>query len=1124
MSKKPQPPTPSIDDMVKIYLENVSDASKERGENLELEVKFGTRGYRRITNINYNNVVKKLLSQGFTLQPTLNMLRIFNQYSDPRTGAVKMSNLRTEIEGLGNISKYCKTNTLSENAIFEQKSYFNIGSKTIYPINMDDFNFRVSMQLEKRLNERAPLVSSIIDNWNDNKKTFRYISRNTLTHPDYPIKIDISIVKNSKRSGRNYIPEYKMSDSGVLDSTETYEIEIELDNEKIMKILEIADDPNILLHISKSIKKGIKFVLSGLQETNYPVSYDEQDNVIQEYMKILWKESYKPGMRVYPKNFVGPSQYTLQMQNVVPVSDDVELPNIRKNYTVTEKADGDRKLMIIDKKGKVYLINTNMNVQFTGAKTNQESLYNTIMDGEHILHDKTGKFINLYAAFDVYYINKRDVRALGFVPTAPDEVQTNFRYPLLVNIIKSLNLKSVINNGLSPIRVKEKSFYADSKSQSIFQACNTILSMSDKGLFEYETDGLIFTPADKGVGVDSIGKYIKPIKTTWDYSFKWKPPEFNTIDYLITIKKDTDGRDFIGNIFQDGTNTSIATQLTQYKTLVLRVGYDEAKHGYMNPCQNLIDATFDSVGNKDSNEGYRPMQFFPTNPSDNDAGVCNILLETTPSGDKIMKTIENEVIEDNMIVEFRYIIDGKKGWKWQPLRARYDKTADLRNGGRNFGNAYHVANSNWHSIHNPITSEMIRTGADIPQSVEDSDIYYNVKTGESLTRGLRDFHNKFVKKTLIMKTTKPGNTLIDLAVGKGGDMTKWIAAKLKFVFGIDISRDNIQNRLDGACARYLNFKKKFNRMPMALFVTGNSGVNIRNTDAIYLDKGKQITNAVFGKGAKDIKDLGKGVNRVYGIGESGFDVCSIQFAIHYMFESGETLQNFLRNVSETTTKGGYFIGTSYDGAAIFKMLAKKESGEGVSINEKDKKIWSVTKEYNRQEFPNDESSVGYAINVYQETINKAQREYLVNYDYLTRLMENYGFIPLSREESQGIGLPSGIGMFSELYGLMSSEVERNPSLKREYKSALDMTANERKISFLNKYFIYKKVRNVDASKVMLGLLHKTLDEVDDERKESEKAVEVVEKTEEKVEEETKKQTIKVKKKSKKKLRLKESEK
>jgi hypothetical protein len=31
----------------------------------------------------------------------------------------------------------------------------------------------------------------------------------------------------------------------------------------------------------------------------------------------------------------------------------------------------------------------------------------------------------------------------------------------------------------------------------------------------------------------------------------------------------------------------------------------------------------------------------------------------------------------------------------------------MRQNKRNFGNAYHVANSNWQSIHNPITEEEI---------------------------------------------------------------------------------------------------------------------------------------------------------------------------------------------------------------------------------------------------------------------------------------------------------------------------------------------------------------------------------------------------------------------------------
>jgi len=315
-----------------------------------------------------------------------------------------------------------------------------------------------------------------------------------------------------------------------------------------------------------------------------------------------------------------------------------------------------------------------------------------------------------------------------------------------------------------------------------------------------------------------------------------------------------------------------------------------------------------------------------------------------------MLTEDGEVIEDNTIVEFKYVIDNKKHWKWTPIRVRYDKTAAFRNGEKNYGNAYHVADSNWQSIHNPITAEMITSGKDIPDEYTNDDIYYNAVGNDTQTRALRDFHNLFVKKILITKSSRPGDTLIDLAVGKGGDFPKWIAAKLKFVFGIDISRDNIQNRLNGACARYLNYSMKFKEIPAALFVNGNTAVNIRNSDAIYSDKGKQITKAVFGQGAKDRSVLGPGVFKVFGYGEEGFNICSMQFAIHYMFEGQQSLQNFLRNVSETTKVGGYFIGTSYDGMEIFNLLREKRQGETVSVIQNEQKIWSITKQYDHDSF------------------------------------------------------------------------------------------------------------------------------------------------------------------------------
>jgi SAM-dependent methyltransferase len=558
---------------------------------------------------------------------------------------------------------------------------------------------------------------------------------------------------------------------------------------------------------------------------------------------------------------------------------------------------------------------------------------------------------------------------------------------------------------------------------------------------------------------------------------------------MVSVKKNENGSDIVSSTFSDGLDLAATSQIAEYKTVVLRVGFDERKHGYINPYQETINdhlPHYENYEDRRKNK-YIPAQFYPTEPSDYNAGICQIPLT---GSDKKMYTENDEVIEDNMIVEFRYDMAKDGPWRWIPLRVRYDKTAQLRAEERQFGNAFHVANNIWHTIYHPVTPLMMKTGEDIPGEVGDDDVYYN-KGALSATRtqALRNFHNLYVKSLLIKSVAKPGDTLIDLAVGKGGDWPKWIDAKLRFVFGVDVARDNIQNRFDGAYARYLTNKKQHRVMPAALFVNGNSSVNIKKTTGILVDKDKQITRAVFGQGPKDAKLLGEGVYKQYGIASEGFDVCSIQFAIHYMFENQETLQNFLQNVSEVTKEGGYFIGTSYDGEKLFNMLKKLPKNESKVIMDVDektgnrKKIWELTKRYDQTEFNDDESCVGYQVDVFQESINKTFPEYLVNYTYLTRILENYGFVLASAEDLKNLHakFTTATGFFSDLFHKMQDEIKDNPQAERKYEKAASMTDGERTISFLNRYFIYKKVRKVsDAEKVSMNLQHKTVTEVRDE--------------------------------------------
>lgn len=322
---------------------------------------------------------------------------------------------------------------------------------------------------------------------------------------------------------------------------------------------------------------------------------------------------------------------------------------------------------------------------------------------------------------------------------------------------------------------------------------------------------------------------------------------------------------------------------------------------------------------------------------------------------------------------------------------------------------------------------------------------------------------------LIRNVSKPGDNLIDFACGKGGDLAKWTDSKLSFVFGVDISKDNLENRLNGACARYLNAKKEIKNVPHALFVNGNSAFNIKNGSAMMNDKATQITKAVFGIGSKDPNTIGKGVARQYGVGDTGFSVSSCQFAIHYFFENPSTLQGFLKNVAECTKLNGYFIGTAYDGKEVFNLLNNVKTGESVKIIEQDKKMWEIVKDYGPDVFNDDSSSIGYKISVFQESINQHIVEYLVNFNYLCRIFEIYGFKVIGQEEATDLHLPSGTGLFTQLYDNMMQEISRNKFKEKDYGKASQMTSMEKKISFLNRYFVFKKLREVNTDKIELEM-------------------------------------------------------
>jgi cytoplasmic iron level regulating protein YaaA (DUF328/UPF0246 family) len=110
------------------YINNVYTNSSPN-INHEFEVRFGTKGIKYLTKMDYDNVIKKLKSLKWETNYTNGeyLLRIQPEFLDVRTGQFKTNSdfnrFRTEIQGLNNIQEYCKTNSLK---IVNDKNYQSV--------------------------------------------------------------------------------------------------------------------------------------------------------------------------------------------------------------------------------------------------------------------------------------------------------------------------------------------------------------------------------------------------------------------------------------------------------------------------------------------------------------------------------------------------------------------------------------------------------------------------------------------------------------------------------------------------------------------------------------------------------------------------------------------------------------------------------------------------------------------------------------------------------------------------------------------------------------------------------------------------------------------------------------
>ena len=1046
----------------------------------ELEAVFKPKKSNQpFTRSEFENIFRRLKSLGMKCKEEEEHLDI----SINETESKIYSNNRITLKNIGAIKEYCEKNSLDginntqisyikKNRYSEKKS----GSEKrerIMPLHINDYNFRINLNHEQ--NCRKKEIEEINQNFSKKNKSFRLKKRYSFTSKDKLFRFDLSIIKTSKQDRRGqYVYARDLQSSGLMDNIPLYEFEIEFIGHKMIKTVDENERIDLLLN---NFISNIGIILQVIRNTYHIISNTEERKVLQEYCTLVSGKKVGPDDIYNKQYFIGPKNVSLEKMNIVEIDEDDTSFNIRKDYCVTDKADGERHLLFISKSKKIYLINNRFEVVYTGMTANNYS--NSIMDGELITKTNLDNNIFRMLIFDLYFIQGQDIRNRQLNRSEHDKKMgiEESRLEQLSNLLSSTKLTDVNQGEIEEVEEGEleedipnenllfswkmKDFYYGDIGvigNKIFTESKILLDKIDTKGFNYETDGLIYTPVKLPVGGYVEGVSSENTGITWNACFKWKPPQDNTIDFLVNFLKEKNEQGILNDkiSYKIENNELGESKLVKYKTLILKTGYNPTQYEKINPCV-LINEGKEYIERK---KRYVAKEFTPENPYDENAYIANIEITTDSKGqERILCYKTGDEIEDDTIVEMSYDNNEAEGFKWKPRNVRYDKTMERRLGYTQFGNDFKTAQSIWSSYHNPITKQMISNGNGIELEEYDSDIYYSrvIERGKSFTKPLIDFHNSFVKSKLIETVSEIQgiqSTLLDLACGKAGDLHKWINSKLRFVLGIDISSDNIENPKDGACVRYYGTKQKYIKMdkedeiPEIIFSAGDTSKNIHNGQCTDNESYKQLLRVIFGDPEIKRDELSTGMQKIWKKADIKFDICSIQFALHYYFKDIETLRGLLNNISRNTKVNGYFIATCFDGKQVFDKLKHIKKGDYIEGYIDRNRVWKIKKEYDNKSFNNDISSLGMQIGVYMETINQMFREYLVNFDLLINIMKEYGF----ELEDDSIFEPYGIkstGLFSELYENMIKS-------GREYKDATKMTIQEKEISFLNRYFIFKK--------------------------------------------------------------------
>ncbi len=1006
-------------------------------ESVEVEATFGVKGV--VDFQTFFRVVSRLQAKGYEAISQEDRITISLQ-----------NKIRFTLTGTAQVAQYCRDNQIMGKpfiAIIKDKN-ITAEKNQFTTIDLKEYDVRIKGRREIELSQNDPKVTSVIQPnvWEREYKFFRIIRR--WTFKSSGVKFDLSLVQSTQPNKQGYALQRDFQDQNLFSQTPTYEIEVELDRSTL-------GDKDAF----KTLIAGIGEVLRGIQGSPNLITHEKRKKVLEQYKELTNLDKFR-----------GVAPITLEFKNFT--SEETDEPTIRNDYNVTDKADGLRVMGFTNQKGELFMIDMAMNVYPTGLMNPDCRL--SLLDGEYITEDKHGKSIQSLLFFDIYY-SKNGIN----VTKNPFKVEGDCRYTTMNEWITTWN-----GNGgptkltkSTTLSVGLKKFYFATNISSIFAQANEILKIKDVRF--YNTDGLIFTP--------NALPLPQGASVSFDSQFKWKPSEDNTIDFLVVFEKEEN------NKLTDKINIGIMSdteEYLRYKTMRLFVGSRE-EPTMQNPRNTILyelPLPESYIGEGKPLGKYRPVLFTPNEYADTHASTCYLKthIDHNTKEEYVMTERTEQPIRDLSIVEMRYDPKRPPGWRWIPIRIRADKTERLLRGvtlttmadeQKMFSrlklertlNSYKTAMGVWNSIYNPITEFMITTGNETPsasekvslteQSAGISKKYYERKVNKDdkfIVDSMRKFHNQYIKDDILydsIQSTFPNVKLLDVAVGRANDIHRWKRIGANFVLGIDAVSESIINPIDGAYKRYLNelIKYKINKyptpVPTMFFSIGDSSLRLIDGSAGENDEERDILRSIFGR----VQPIGKIPPFVQKAGakvlETGADVVSCMYAIHYFFENSTKFNGFLQNIADTLKVGGYFVGTNFDGQAVFNLLRGTLMGKSKVGMYNSSILWEITKLYDTDDLPIDDSAFGIPIDVNFISIGMTHREYLVSWNLLVAKLKTIGCELLDETELKKTGLTNSTNMYDVSYDM---------AMKQRNHQKYEMNDVLKQFSFLNRWYIFKR--------------------------------------------------------------------